>query len=50
MPLSFQALSSALSNQALFTDKTWRLSPEPWQLTQQQVTQLEQIGDACLAF
>jgi len=50
MPSSFQTLSSALNRQTLFEDKTWRLSPEPWRLTPQQVTQLEQIGDACLAF
>lgn len=50
MPSSYQHLSSALQEQPLFEDKTWRLSPEPWRLSQQQVTQLEEIGAACLAF
>lgn len=50
MSLSFAALRSALSAQPLFEDKTWRLSPEAWPLTAEQVTQLEAIGTASFEF
>ena len=36
--------------QSLFEDKTWQLSPSAWPLTPAQVTELEQIGTACLEF
>ena len=48
--LSYDTLRSAFSAQSLFEDKTWRLSPEAWPLTPEQVAQLEQIGGACLEF
>jgi hypothetical protein len=50
MSLSFAALRSALAAQPLFEDKTWRLSPEAWPLTAEQVTQLEAIGAVCFEF
>lgn len=50
MSLSHAALRSALSAQPLFEDKTWRLSPEAWPLTAEQVAQLEAIGAACFEF
>ena len=34
----------------MFEAKSWRLSPDAWPLTREQVTQLEQIGAACLEF
>ena len=43
-------LRSALGAQPLFEDKSWRLSPDAWPLTEEQVTELEAIGRACLEF
>lgn len=48
--MEFEALTEAFAAQELFEDKTWRLSPKPFALTPQQLTEIEQIGDACLAF
>ena len=48
--LAHETLRSAFSAQSLFEDKTWQLSPSAWPLTAEQVTQLEQIGTACLDF
>lgn len=50
MNLSHAAIKAAFEEQPLFEDKTWQLSPEPWPLTPAQVTELEAIGEACLAF
>jgi hypothetical protein len=50
MPLSYEAIRSALQAQPLFEDKTWRLSPEAWPLSTEQVAQLEAIGAACFEF
>jgi hypothetical protein len=48
--LSYESIKAALARQPLFEDKTWQLSPEPWPLSAEQVTQLEAIGAACLEF
>ncbi len=48
--LSYSSIKSALAEQPLFEDKTWRLSPSAWLLTSEQVKELEQIGAACLEF
>ena len=48
--LSREHLSAAFANTSLFEAKTWQLSPDAWPLTAAQVTELEQIGDACLHF
>jgi hypothetical protein len=48
--LSHAELRDALDATPLFEDKTWQLSPEAWPLTRAQVTELEAIGRACLAF
>ena len=48
--LPFETLRSAFGTQSLFEDKTWQLSPQAWPLTVEQLTQLEQIGGACLEF
>ena len=48
--LAHETLRSAFSAQSLFEDKSWQLSPQAWPLTPAQVTQLEQIGTACLEF
>jgi len=48
--LAYDTLRSAFAAQSLFEDKTWRLSPQPWPLTPEQVEELEQIGTACLEF
>jgi hypothetical protein len=48
--LAYDTIQSALGAQPLFEAKTWRLSPEAWPLTREQVAQLEEIGAACLGF
>src|ERR1044071_4655675 len=48
--LRYDTIKSALAEQPLFEAKTWRLSPEAWPLTREQVEQLEAIGAACLEF
>lgn len=48
--LSHETLRTAFAGQSLFEDKTWQLSPTAWPLTPAQVTELEQIGTACLEF
>ncbi len=48
--LTYEQLKTAFGSQALFEDKTWQLSPQAWPLTPAQVTELEQIGAACLEF
>lgn len=50
MAHSYHSLNEALEAQSLFEGKTWRLSPEPWPLSPQQVKELKQIGEACHAF
>ncbi|MDD3180311.1 MAG: hypothetical protein PHQ04_08160 [Opitutaceae bacterium] len=48
--LAYETIRSALEAQELFENKSWRLSPEAWPLTPEQVAQLEGIGTACLEF
>jgi hypothetical protein len=50
MPLSYESIRSSLAAQPLFEDKSWQLSPEPWPLSPEQITELEAIGTACLEF
>ncbi|MGC9450469.1 MAG: hypothetical protein ACP5I4_03395 [Oceanipulchritudo sp.] len=47
---TFEELKEAFAKQALFEDKTWRISAEAWPLTGKQVREIEQIGQACLEF
>ncbi len=48
--LSYSEILTALERQPLFEDKTWKLSPEPFPLTLDEVAQIEEIGVACLEF
>lgn len=48
--LSYAEIREALDRQPLFEDKSWRLSPQAFPLTEKEVQQLEQIGQACLEF
>jgi len=48
--LSYSEILAALERQPLFEDKTWKLSPEPFPLTLDEVAQIEEIGAACLEF
>jgi hypothetical protein len=51
MPVpDYAQLREAFARQPLFQDKTWRLSPAAWPLSPAQVTELERIGETCLAF
>lgn len=47
---SYEHLKDTFARQSLFEDKTWRLSPEPFPLTARQLSQLEDIGEACYEF
>jgi len=49
-PLAHDTLKAAFAEQALFEDKTWRLSPDAWALTAAQAEELEAIGGAALEF
>ncbi len=48
--LTRDELTHAFAATSLFEAKSWQLSPEAWPLTQAQVAELEQIGEACLQF
>jgi hypothetical protein len=48
--LTFADLKQAFGAQALFEDKTWRISPQAWPLSGRQVEEIEQVGQACLEF
>jgi hypothetical protein len=48
--LAYQTIRASLEKQSLFEDKTWQLSPAAWPLSQEQFTQLEAIGSACLEY
>ncbi|MFP6900653.1 MAG: hypothetical protein VCA36_06895, partial [Opitutales bacterium] len=48
-PLSLAALRLALER-PIFAEKTWRLSPKPWGLSDDVVEELRLIGGACLGF
>ncbi len=48
--LPYESIKAALAGQPLFEDKTWRLAPDAWPLTPDQLAQLEAIGAACLEF
>lgn len=50
LELSREQLSSAFAGTSLFEAKTWQLSPQAWPLTRAQISELEQIGEACLHF
>lgn len=47
---TFENLKKVFSEQSLFEDKTWRISPEAWPLTDREVDEIEKIGQACLEF
>lgn len=48
--LSYEAALQAFSDQSLFENKTWRYSPEAFELTAKQVAEVELIGQACYDF
>lgn len=50
MEIPRDQLEQAFAATTLFEAKTWQLSPAAWPLTRGQVTELEQIGAACLHF
>lgn len=50
MPLDHADLQQAFAATPLFEDKTWRLSPEAWPLTSEQIAELREIGAACLDY
>jgi hypothetical protein len=48
--LTYEHIHKTLAAQPLFEAKSWQLSPTPWPLSGDQVTQLEAIGSACFEF
>src|SRR5580658_742954 len=48
--LPYRQIESALGAQPLFEAKSWRLSPEAWKLSPEEISELEEIGGACLEF
>ena len=48
--LSHAELKEAFANQTLFDGKTWQLSPHAFPLAPEQVSEIRQIGKACLQF
>ncbi len=48
--LAFQQLKEVFEATPLFESKTWKLSPEAFPLTVQQLEVIESIGQACYAF
>ncbi|MEJ1971657.1 MAG: hypothetical protein WDM96_03905 [Lacunisphaera sp.] len=48
--LAFATITSALAGQSLFEDKSWRLSPQAWPLTPDQLAELNRIGAPVLNF
>lgn len=48
--LAHAELQAAFAATSLFEDKTWRLSPDAWALTPDQLAELEAIGTACLEY
>jgi len=48
--LSYEFIQTSLKSQPLFEAKTWQLSPSAWELSKEQVQDLQQIGSACLEF
>lgn len=48
--LSYDAALQAFSDQSLFEDKTWRYSPQAFELSAKQVAEVELIGQACYDF
>jgi len=48
--LSYDFIQNSLKSQPLFEAKTWQLSPSAWELSKEQVQDLQQIGSACLEF
>ena len=50
MSLTHTQISAALEATPLFDRKTWQLSGSAWPLVEEQVTAIQQIGQACLEF
>jgi hypothetical protein len=48
--LAFQHLKEVFEQTPLFESKTWKLSPEAFPLSDEQLQLIEAIGDACYAF
>ena len=47
---SYSHLKEVFEQTPLFESKTWKLSPEAFPLTEQQLQTIESIGEACYAF
>lgn len=48
--LTHQSLSDTFSEQTLFHEKAWRLTPSPFALRAEQVQTIQAIGQACFQF
>ena len=47
---SQEELRKKLLEPPLFAEKIWKLSPEPWPITEAQLQSLKLIGQACLSY
>jgi hypothetical protein len=47
---SQEELRKKLLEPPLFAEKIWKLSPEPWPITEAQLKSLKLIGQACLSY
>ncbi|MDA9763814.1 hypothetical protein N9C83_00460 [Opitutales bacterium] len=47
---SYEHLKETFEQTPLFEDKTWKLSPHAWPITQNQLREIETLGQACLDF
>lgn len=47
---SFEHLKNAFGGTSLFEDKTWKLSPRAWPISQSQLQEINTLGQACLDF
>ncbi len=48
--VNFETVKAAFEDQELFRDKTWRLSPSAFGITQSQYATILGIGESCVAF
>ena len=46
----YASIREVVDRQTLLVDKTWKISPEPWALSPEEVQDLKSIGKACLHF
>ena len=46
----FCSIKNALESGGFFAKKTWKISPDAWRFSPEETAELENIGNAALAF